>query len=116
MDQLEWFAILSILRELLPLTPTRVVLFTDSQAAIKILIGMSPKGAMSGIWHSVASILSRFQQLDIHWIPGHIKVHGNELQDCLVKRACDLVPNPARWAHINFGLGSYSVIRANRLR
>jgi len=44
-----------------------------------------------------------------------MKIHGNELVDGYAKRECDLALVPARWAHIDFGLGAYQEIRRHQL-
>jgi len=51
----------------------------------------------------------------IQWIPGHMKVLGNELVDRMTKRSCDMVLEPSHWAHIDFSLGTLPMFRKRRL-
>jgi len=97
------------------LGPHDVVIFSDSQIAVKAIDDMTNTSRSSGIWHAFAPLLSRFTRVTIRWIPGHVGILGNELTDRLAKRACQLALEPGRWANIDFGFSSYARIRERRL-
>ena len=114
-DSCELFAILSLVRDVLALVPRRIVIFTDSQGAIKMLRNMKNDDTTSGLWEAFAPLFSRIPDITKRWIPGHMKIHGNQLVDGYAKWACDLALVPARRPHIDFGLGAYQEIRRHRL-
>jgi len=111
----ELFAILSLLRDLLPLAPCSLVIFSDSQIAVRTIRDMQNIGLTSGVWHAFAPLLSHFPDTVLRWIPGHVGILGNEITDRMAKRACARALEPGRFAHINFGFGGYTRIRERRL-
>jgi len=114
-DSCELFAILSLLRDILALSPRFVTIFTDSQTAIRMISGASNSGTTSGIWEAFTPLLSRIDRVALRWIPGHVGILSNEIVDRLAKRACGLRLEPARWAYVDFGTGAFAAIRKARL-
>ena len=111
----ELFAILSLLRDLVALRHPSLAVFSDSQFAVKAIRDMQPVGESSGIWHAFAPLISRFNEVTIRWIPGHVGILGNEITDRLAKRACDIRLEPGRIAGVDFGFGAYARFRELRL-
>ena len=108
-------AILSLLRDLLALPRRLLVVFSDSQFAIKAIRDMQSEGCTSGVWHAFAPFLSHFPNVTLRWIPGHVGILGNEITDRLAKRACELVLEPGRISGVDFGFWCYTRIREQRL-
>jgi len=63
-DSCELFAILSLLRDILGLSPRFVTMFTDSQTAIRMIRGASSSDTTSGIWEAFTPLLSRIDSVD----------------------------------------------------
>jgi len=110
----ELMAIVSLLRDLLPLSPRPLALFSDSQFAVGAIRSMQSSGTTSGIWQAFAPLLARFPNTVIRWIPGHAGLVGNEITDRMAKRACDLALEPGRFVDVDFGFGGYARVRARR--
>ena len=65
----------------------RAVIFTDSHSSLS-LITQSIPSSYRNIIHEIQSILQSLpdDQVKIHWVPGHSKIHGNEIADCEAKK------------------------------
>jgi len=111
----ELFAILSLLRDILALSPRDVLVLSDSQVAVKALRDMECSGTSSGIWQAFAPLMSQIPNLIIRWIPGHMGILGNEITDRLAKMACELALEPGRFQDVDFGFGCYAPVRERRL-
>ncbi len=68
-------------------TAKKAIIYTDNQAAIKTLANPQSKSAQ----YIVQQIVKQYNRLicpvEIHWIPAHAGVPGNEIADWLAKRA-----------------------------
>jgi len=111
----ELFAILSLLRDMIPLSPRDMVVFSDSQFVVMAIQEMRNVGESSGIWQAFAPLLSQIPNLTVRWIPGHRGILGNEITDWLAKRACGLALEPGRFKGVDFGFGGYARVREQRL-
>ena len=111
----ELMAILSLLRDLMALSPREITIFSDHQIVVKPIRDMQDTGSSSGIWHAFAPVLSRFPSIVLPWIPGHMGIIGNEITDRLAKQACGLALEPGRFTHVDFGFGGYARIRERRM-
>ena len=70
--------------------PRKVVLYTDSQAAIQILSNDENDEhieLLHGIKMKSEELLETINQVEIHWIPSHIGISGNETVDRMAKEA-----------------------------
>jgi len=110
-----FFEILSLLRDILALSPRDVLVLSDSQVPVKALRDMECSGTSSGIWPAFAPLISQIPNLMIRWIPGHMRILGNEITDWLAKKACELALEPGRFQDADFGFGCYACIREQQL-
>ena len=64
-----------------------VIIFTDSQASLALLSNHQPKTYKHSI-HAIQQTLSKAKsKIQIHWVPGHSGIKGNEIADQLAKEA-----------------------------
>ena len=110
-----FFEILSLLRDILALSPRDVLLLSDSQVPVKALRDMECSGTSSGLWQAFAPLISQIPNLMIRWIPGHMGILGNVITDWLAKKACELALEPGRFQDADFGFGCYACIREQQL-
>ena len=67
--------------------PQPVTIFTDSQAALSLLSSIQPKSYKTTVNAIQNNLLSARTMINIHWVPGHSAIKGNELADKQAKLA-----------------------------
>ena len=68
------------------LTRKRIVIASDSPAALKALGSMILRSRLVLEYRRNLNILGRRDQLKLMWVPGHSEILGNESADLLAKR------------------------------
>ena len=98
--QAEVFAILqaALLSEEAKLSDKRIVICSDSQAALGALGAACCKSAVVRDCQDALCRVARCNSVSLLWVPGHSNVPGNEMADSLARRGSSLAyfgPEPA---------------------
>ena len=68
-------------------TAKNVVLFTDSESALRALEGGELDEALQEIVRKAEHLTSTYSvKLKLQWIPGHADIYGNDKADALAKK------------------------------
>ncbi|XP_023243247.1 uncharacterized protein LOC111641343 [Centruroides sculpturatus] len=81
------FKALTYISQLSHITYKKLLVFTDSRAALHILRRENNKSALAKELINLATKLGKQLKISFDWIPGHVGHAGNELADKLAKKA-----------------------------
>ena len=110
-NEAELFAILSLIRDMLPLGLGDIHIFSDSMVAIKAIENIESSGNTAGVWNSFCPVLGRFGSVKLQWIPGHKGIDRNKRADWLVNAARMQDLEPGRWHGIDLGMGQLTLAK-----
>jgi hypothetical protein len=112
--QIEIYAILQCANENIRMAyrNKRILIFSDSQAALKALVGPKVTSDLVAVCLNALSGLAGRNEVILAWVPGHCGIPGNEEADRLARQASGLPLQGPKPAH---GIPRCSVRKAIRV-
>ena len=95
----------------------KAVIFTDCQPALMKIRDMRNEGTSAGLWDCLSDILNEWKEVEMHWVPGHAGIYGNETADRWAKENRKYnVALQGRWQKMDFEKDGSGWMREERIR
>jgi len=95
----------------------KAVIFTDCQPALIKIRDMRSEGTSAGLWACMSDILNQLEEVEMHWIPGHAGIYGNETADGWAKKNRKyIVALQGRWQKMDYEEDGGGWMREQRVK